>query len=164
MYSPRKKVAIITRWPCYWGSHKAGFHSTKEGWRFYKLLKIHSIISTLSYDRVRKQLTFDQATTGFPAKWHLGNEDKNSIVVTFHYPDLGTRSDWLKVCFNQSKSTTQIWVLTCHQYGISALILQTSFGDETSDLVASWNVPHLLRLISNYSTLFFWKPKLSAYM
>ena len=42
MYSPRKKVAIITRWPCYWGSHKAGFHCTKEGWRLYKLLKIHS--------------------------------------------------------------------------------------------------------------------------
>ena len=31
------------------------------------------------------------------------------------------------------KSTTQIWVVTCHQYGIFALVSQTSFRDETSD-------------------------------
>ena len=31
------------------------------------------------------------------------------------------------------RSTTQIWVVTCHQYGISELVSQTSFRDETSD-------------------------------
>ena len=31
------------------------------------------------------------------------------------------------------RSTTQIWVVTCHQYGISALVSQTAFRDETSD-------------------------------
>ena len=31
------------------------------------------------------------------------------------------------------RSTTQIWVVTCHQYGIFALVSQTSFRDETSD-------------------------------
>ena len=31
------------------------------------------------------------------------------------------------------KSTTQIWVVTRHQYGISALVSQTSFRDKTSD-------------------------------
>ena len=31
------------------------------------------------------------------------------------------------------KSTTQIWVVTRHQYGISVLVSQTSFHDETSD-------------------------------
>ena len=31
------------------------------------------------------------------------------------------------------KSTTQIWVVTRHQYGIFVLVSQTSFRDETSD-------------------------------
>ena len=34
------------------------------------------------------------------------------------------------------RSTTQIWVVTRHQYGISALVSQTSFGGETSGGVA----------------------------
>ena len=31
-----------------------------------------------------------------------------------------------------TRSTTQIWVVTCHQYGNSALLSQTSFHGETS--------------------------------
>ena len=64
---------IITRWSCYWGGHKAEFHCTKEGWRLYKLLKIHVIISTLSYNSLGKQPTFQQATTGFSANdvWEM---------------------------------------------------------------------------------------------
>ena len=34
-------------------------------------------------------------TTGFPAKWFLRNERRNSILMTRHYPDLGSASDWL---------------------------------------------------------------------
>ena len=34
------------------------------------------------------------------------------------------------------RCTTQIWVVTRHQYGISALVSQTSFGAETSGSVA----------------------------
>ena len=34
------------------------------------------------------------------------------------------------------KSTTQIWVVMRHQYGISALVSETSFGGETSSSVA----------------------------
>ena len=55
------------------------------------------------------------------------------------YPDLGSASD----CLNQIshaarpiRSTTQIWVMTRHQYGISAFVSQTSFGGETSGSVA----------------------------
>ena len=40
---------------------------------------------------LRKQLTFYDATTGFPAKWHLRNDCRNSIL-------------WWQV-------TTQIWVV-----------------------------------------------------
>ena len=52
-----------------------------------------------------------------------------------HYPDLGSASDWLCNVGNllrPIRSTFQIWVVTRHQYRISALISQTSFRGETS--------------------------------
>ena len=38
----------------------------------------------------------------------------------------------MKQIFNQSEALPQIWVVTRHQYGISALVFQTSFRGETS--------------------------------
>ena len=87
----------------------------------------------------RKQPTFGDDVTGFPTKWHLRNEHRNSILMTRHYPDLGSTSDWscrVGNLFQPIRSTTQIWVVTRHQYGISALVSQTSFGGETSWKVA----------------------------
>ena len=43
---------------------------------------------------LRKQPTFGDATTGFPVKCRLRNERRNSILMTCHYPDLGSASDW----------------------------------------------------------------------
>ena len=55
--------------------------------------------------------------------------------MTHHYPDLGSASDWLKrssCVFQPIRSTTKIWVVTRHQYGISALVTQTSFREGIS--------------------------------
>ena len=85
---------------------------------------------------LRKQPTFHDTNTGFPAKWQLRNERRNSILMARHYPDLGLASDWLKqisYAARPIRSTIQIWIVTRHQYGISALVSQTSFGGETSD-------------------------------
>ena len=52
-----------------------------------------------------------------------------------HYPDAGSASDWSSCVENliqQIRSTTKIWVVTRHQYGISALVYQVSFGAETT--------------------------------
>ena len=71
----------------------------------------------------------------FSAKWRLRNNCRNSILMTCHYPDLGSPSDWLNQISHAARpirSTTQIWVVTRHQYGISALVSQTSFGGETT--------------------------------
>ena len=71
----------------------------------------------------------------FSAKWRLRNNCRNSILMTCHYPDLGSPSDWLNQISHAARpirSTTQIWVVACHQYGISALVSQTSFGGETT--------------------------------
>ena len=94
---------------------------------------------TASLSSRRKQPTFGDATTGFPAKWHLRNEHRNSILMTHHYPDLGSASDWLNQISHAARpirSTAQIWVVTRHQYGISVLVSQTSFRGETSGGVA----------------------------
>ena len=69
----------------------------------------------------------------------LPNERRNSILVTRRYPDLGSASDWLKQISHAARpirSSTQIWVVTRHQYGISALVSQTSFQGETVGGVA----------------------------
>ena len=90
---------------------------------------------------LKKQPTFDDATTGFPTKQHLRNERSNSILITGHYPDLVSasyRSCHMGNSIQPIKSTTQIRVVTRHQYGNSALVSQTSFGGETSGSVTKF--------------------------
>ena len=88
---------------------------------------------------LRKKPTFGDATTGFPAKWRLRNEGRNSLLMTRHYPDLGSASDGLKNLFQPIRGTTQIWVLMGHQYGIFVLVSKTSFRGETSSgVVKCW--------------------------
>ena len=45
---------------------------------------------------VRKQLTFRDAITGFPQLSSMRNDHSNSILMTSHYPALGSASDWMK--------------------------------------------------------------------
>ena len=59
--------------------------------------------------------------------------------MTCHYQDLDSASGWswrVGNLIQPIKSTTQIWIVTRHQYRISALVSQTSFGGETSGCVA----------------------------
>ena len=50
-------------------------------------------------------------------------ESFNSILMTRHYPDLGSTPDWSKQFFNQSDA---------HQYRISSAVPATSFHGKTS--------------------------------
>ena len=94
-----------------------------------------------------KQVKFQETTIGFPQNdVFMWNEHKNSILITFHYQDLymycicsssKIGHTMREICFNLLgiKSTSQIrstWVVTSHQYGITPLLLQTSFHRETS--------------------------------
>ena len=50
---------------------------------------------------------------------------RNSLLVTCHHPDLGSASDWFKqisLAVRQIRSTSQIWVVIRHQYGIYTLV------------------------------------------
>ena len=49
------------------------------------------------------------------------------------------------------RSATQIWVVTRHQYGISALVSQTSFREETSGDVATCRLFSQANVCSNSS-------------
>ena len=72
-----------------------------------------------------KQPTFCDATTNFFSKCRLRKERKNSILMRCHYSDQSSASDWS--CCEGSllqpiRSTTEIYVVTRHQYGISPLV------------------------------------------
>ena len=70
--------------------------------------------------------------------------------MTHHYLDLASASNWLNQISHAEqpiRSTTQIWVVTVHQYGISALVSQMSFGRETNGSVAK------CRLFSQANTI-----------
>ena len=74
-------------------------------------------------------------STGFPAKWRLGNKRRNFISITCYYLNLCCTSDWLKHISLAARpiiSTTHIWLVARYQYGISAFGPQTSFHGETS--------------------------------
>ena len=84
----------------------------------------------------KKTVTSHDSITGFPAKWPLSNECRNSILMMYHYPDLDSASVasdlMVEANFQPIRSTTQTWGVTIYQYGISALVSQTSFCQETS--------------------------------
>ena len=59
----------------------------------------------------------------------------DSTLMTRHYKDLGSAFDRSCSMGNLPqpiRSTVQIWVVMCHQYGIFAFVSQTSFRGETS--------------------------------
>ena len=64
--------------------------------------------------------------------------------MTRHYLDLGSASDW--PCFNQSEAIPRIWVVTRHQYGISAIVFQMCLLGKP--VMALQDVDCFLRLVS----------------
>ena len=68
-----------------------------------------------------KQPTFRVASTDFFAKWHPGNERRNSILMmTRHHPGMGSASDWMKQISNLSEA------LHSAQFPFLSILLQGS--------------------------------------
>ena len=89
---PGSGFRILSQW-----NLDSGFQSL-EGfqipWDVFQIPKPRIPDSTSkNFPSLRKQPTFVDATTGFPAKWRLRNERRNSILMPRHYPDLGSASD-----------------------------------------------------------------------
>ena len=81
---------------------------------------------------LRKQPEFPDATTAFPAKWRLRTKCRNSILMTRHYPDLDSASDWLKIYFIQSEVLLREGNASPDIVVISARVPQTSFRAKTN--------------------------------
>ena len=84
-------------------------------WKFSKSWPYLGPENVIFYTSLRKQPTFHDATTGFPAKKRLKNEFRNSIMMTCHHPEPGSDSDRSYRVGNliqPIRRTTQIWVET----------------------------------------------------
>ena len=95
---------------------------------------------------LRKQPTFRDASTDFPANWRR-NERRNSILMTRHYPDLVSTSDWSCRVENllwPIICTYQIWAVTLHSMQFLRSFLRRHFAGKP--VVASRNVNCFLRL------------------
>ena len=81
-----------------------------------------------------KQLTFLDLTTGFPTKWCLKNECRNSILLWQVTTQIWLLIGWSKFLLWHNQSEALTWIVVHHNftYGISALVSQTSFRGETS--------------------------------
>ena len=53
-------------------------------------------LETLAYQKPKKTADILQRHNWFPCKMTSENEYRNSVLMTRHYPDLGSASDWLK--------------------------------------------------------------------
>ena len=82
------------------------------------------------------------------------NDCRNSILMTYHYPDLGICYWSRQISFARRpfRRTTQIWVVTRHQYRISAVAL-LRFHFAGKSLVTSGDVMKY-RLFSQ-ATIYF---------
>ena len=67
--------------------------------------------------------------------------------MPLYYPELSSASDWLKKKFlHPIRSTTQIWVVTRHQYRIPELITFLKRHFIGKPVVVSRNIRFFLRL------------------
>ena len=64
----------------------------------------------ITWESLRKQLTFRDATAVFPAKWRLRNVRRIPFWRRVITQVMGSASDWLKICFYQLET------LSRHQY------------------------------------------------
>ena len=96
-----------------------------------------------------------------PCVFKSSEKHINSILMTRHYRDMGNFSDWscrVGNLIQPIRSTTQIWVVTRHQYGISALVSHTSFGGETSGSVfTGYLIFRTLEVLSESQIWFVYK-------
>ena len=81
------------------------------------------------------QASFSRRYHWFPHEMTSEQRLQKFHTIDVRYPDLGNAADWLKqisLVTQPIRSTTQIWVGTRNQYGISANGAQSSFGGKTS--------------------------------
>ena len=92
-----------------------------------------------------------EATTGFPAKWHLRDERRNAILMTCHYTDLGSASDWS----GKFASASQKHYPNCARF--SDVISRETSGGVAKCWLFPWRRGFQLDLLPNFSN--FLRPR-----
>ena len=124
-------------------------------YKFVNLLTTLVVKCLRAKDSLRKQPTFFDPTNIFSGKLCLRKVRGDSILMTCPYPDLGSTSDWIKICLKQS------WKhdldLGSDRHGISmeflcSFLLWYHFPGKL--LVRSQNVDSFCRLGSGYRFFF----------
>ena len=86
-----------------------------------KKKKVCTRLKVALYVGLRKQPTFGNSTTSFPAKWRLRNERRNSILMTGHFPNLGSASDWS--CRLANLFQPILYFFLCRSVGVKLSLL-----------------------------------------
>ena len=92
----------------------------------------------------------------FPREMTSSNDCRNSILMTYHYPDLGICywSRQISLARWPFRRTTQIWVVTHHQYRISAVAAQIPFRGKI--IGNQWWRHEISAFFSGYYFRFAW--------
>ena len=116
---------------------KLDFHSTSI--YFLEFLPLNLLFINLEEGT---SLTFHDAITSFPVKWRLRNDRRNSILMTRHYPDLSSASDWLRHDQSEALQRSGKW----HVIGMELLhsYLRRHFAGKL--VMALWNVGCFLKV------------------
>ena len=89
------------------------------GWSPFTFTTISELNANLA-----KHPAFHHPTTGFPRNTSWERLQKLHTPYSILHTDLGSSFDWLKQN-RPIRSTTQIWVVTPHQCGISSVVSLT---------------------------------------
>ena len=114
--------------PVIWAWPGLRFHHT---WANFVVVNIISLW--------RKQPTFGDATSTFSMKWRVRNERRNSVLMTCHYRDLGSVSDWLEQIpaqHNQSETLPRSGQWRVISIEFLLLFLRRHFAGKLSGRVA----------------------------
>ena len=113
---------------------------------------LHNLEKVLNFSsHLEKSLNLFNSFTFGRAKHSDSDRECKYFPLSDALSDLGSASDWscrLGNLLQPIRSTAQIWVVTCHQYGISVLISQTSFVRGNSGGIVKWQ---LFSVFSGYS-------------
>ena len=115
-----------------------GFFKSQYNW--YKILK-KQLTPTAVHE-----ILFSRFLSQIQHIFSLRNEGTNFILMTCHCRGQSSASDWLcceRNLLQPIRSTTQVWVVTRHQYGILGLLLGRHFAGTPEE--ESWKAGCFVR-------------------
>ena len=125
-------------------------------WYTIKIILFWWYVLLQGWSHTQRHLTFCYVTTGFPAKCCVRMECRNSILMTYHFPDLGSASDSLccvRSLLKPIRIATQIWIVTGHHYGFLCSFCRETCGSVAKSWLFSLVTSIVIQLLLHFSNL-----------